>query len=75
MIFVEHPWCATQCTKALLCLNVKFCLKVKTVACLSYRRDNRSAYFSFKLVTNVAFCQNVFLNMLMIKVNLAKEKN
>ena len=51
--------CEAQCTKALLCLNGKFCLKVKLLpACLI--GDNKSAYFSFKLVTNVAFCQNVF---------------
>ena len=38
VVFTEHLHYTKHDTKALLFLNVKFCLKVKTVVYLSYRR-------------------------------------
>ena len=38
VVFTEHSHYTKHDTKALLFLNVKFCLKVKTVVYLSYRR-------------------------------------
>ena len=38
IVFTEHSHYTKHDTKALLSLNVKFCLKVKTVVYLSYRK-------------------------------------
>ena len=38
VVFTEHSHYTKHDTKALLSLNVKFCLKVKTVVYLSYRK-------------------------------------
>ena len=38
VVFTEHSHYTKHDTKALLFLNVKFCLKVKTVVYLFYRR-------------------------------------
>ena len=60
VIFVEHPWCSKHNVLRLYYVSVKnFTCRLKLLStCLI--GDNRSAYFSFKLVTHVAFCQNVF---------------